>query len=356
MSEYESFSFPKFVLPSWQYAGIRSTDPLRYTASLYYDNGKFYFSPLNLTMIDTTVVDTIRANSSFSLNPGDVHGAEITKIFRNDDGDYYLVDSRSGCIHIIDGRNGDYLCSLIDVQGRFFSLETAAIVTQDDASMAMRKDGYYDIYIGQKWSGDFGLRRFLIGTDIVDPEMRYLTSVEYITLNFTLPARSRVNVKRIIDDQAGSFEYVKRGIIMEAGRKSIDVPTENAESIKIEVLPEGVNSYINCSVQQKEVYFTLQGLIRKNERSYNMPAEIVSLDLYPNPAQDNLQILVRSVTPGVYNMTIIDALGRTKYSHQISSASKYTTFSTYIRNLPPGMYSVIIHGEATRVFKSFIKN
>jgi hypothetical protein len=84
--------------------------------------------------------------------------------------------------------------------------------------------------------------------------------------------------------------------------------------------------------------------------------EKLSLTLYPNPANDILQISIEGVSSENYQLTISDIVGHVVQQHTLNSNALHATQTIDIRELATGIYQIEVLSAHGRVVEKFIKN
>jgi hypothetical protein len=77
-----------------------------------------------------------------------------------------------------------------------------------------------------------------------------------------------------------------------------------------------------------------------------------SVRLFPNPANDFVNIDVQGAAPETFYITLTDLIGQTLRTQQFIVNSQNTTTSLNLKGLTPGMYFVTVkNGDGQKVFK-----
>lgn len=89
----------------------------------------------------------------------------------------------------------------------------------------------------------------------------------------------------------------------------------------------------------------------------NVSAETFNLgiNLYPNPAKDNLTVELSFLTKNA-QLRIINVLGQTVFSEIVIASTGKTTKQINTSNLSKGIYSVVIESNSTKVIKKLVVN
>jgi photosystem II stability/assembly factor-like uncharacterized protein len=102
----------------------------------------------------------------------------------------------------------------------------------------------------------------------------------------------------------------------------------------------------------------------ENDGSYNYspirsvqfePKKRTEFDVYPNPTDDVLNIKFNSTTAQTVDFTLVNALGQTVYTYQLDSKEGDNLMYFYTKNLPSGIYTLIINQENVVSTKKIIK-
>jgi hypothetical protein len=83
---------------------------------------------------------------------------------------------------------------------------------------------------------------------------------------------------------------------------------------------------------------------------------LITLELFPNPVSDMLQVQLPSVRKETVQITITDAVGRTFYIKQQSLNEGNNAISIPVMQLSKGTYYLIIETQDGRQSKPFIKH
>ncbi|MFN3444373.1 MAG: T9SS type A sorting domain-containing protein, partial [Bacteroidia bacterium] len=69
------------------------------------------------------------------------------------------------------------------------------------------------------------------------------------------------------------------------------------------------------------------------------------ISVYPNPAEDVVNITVKELTNINYNVTITDITGKTVFNNQLNSMLNNNTASINISNFNKGMYFIYLSND-----------
>ncbi len=105
---------------------------------------------------------------------------------------------------------------------------------------------------------------------------------------------------------------------------------------------------------QRSGGFTLNVLAAIPTGVAELPA-IAELKLWPNPAQDELNISLNNSRPGITPVTVIDMTGRAVISEGHNMALGVNTLRLNTSDLQPGLYMVRIGNDARSVTHRFMK-
>ncbi|NQX92626.1 MAG: T9SS type A sorting domain-containing protein, partial [Flavobacteriales bacterium] len=97
---------------------------------------------------------------------------------------------------------------------------------------------------------------------------------------------------------------------------------------------------IECASERIPVTITVVGI--------EEISEINSLDVFPNPANENLNISLNMAEGGVLQMDLMDISGRTVQTRTINASSGTNTITENVSGLAPGLYQMrlMINGKA----------
>ena len=80
-----------------------------------------------------------------------------------------------------------------------------------------------------------------------------------------------------------------------------------------------------------------------------------SIRLYPDPATNYLTVNLVSETPGPASVSVLNGLGRSLFSQQLSLFKGLNTVSVPLGTLPPATYFLVIESQGRRLVKPFLK-
>ncbi|MFN5213292.1 MAG: T9SS type A sorting domain-containing protein [Bacteroidota bacterium] len=78
--------------------------------------------------------------------------------------------------------------------------------------------------------------------------------------------------------------------------------------------------------------------------------------VYPNPTSVYLNIAIHSSESSLYQIAIIDILGKTHIAQTVHVSEGLNHITIYVDNLPKGVYQVELINASEVSLKSFIKN
>jgi hypothetical protein len=120
-------------------------------------------------------------------------------------------------------------------------------------------------------------------------------------------------------------------------------------------------SYLDMSASSAVVYYRLKMVDLDGTATYSRviilknDVSLVSLSLFPNPAQDVLQVQLPSGKKQITQIAITDAAGKTVYAKAIHLSQGQNAISIPIQHLAPGTYHLISTTGEERQAKTFIK-
>jgi hypothetical protein len=82
---------------------------------------------------------------------------------------------------------------------------------------------------------------------------------------------------------------------------------------------------------------------------------LLTIQLFPNPVSDVLQVQIPSVKKETVTARITDATGRSVYVNQLPLAEGNNATSIPVQQLPTGTYYLVIDAKAGRQSRKFIK-
>ncbi|MEY3398586.1 MAG: hypothetical protein RL220_1180, partial [Bacteroidota bacterium] len=85
------------------------------------------------------------------------------------------------------------------------------------------------------------------------------------------------------------------------------------------------------------------------------PVITSEISTYPNPAENQLNIALAHVQPGMYTIELINALGQVVESSAINHQSEDSRYIIDVSTLSSGMYELRVIGEDIQLVRSVIK-
>lgn len=178
--------------------------------------------------------------------------------------------------------------------------------------------------------------------------------------------------------QMGEFTAVKKTYGIQLNWETIT--EQNASHFEIERSADGINfasiGQVNAigNSADKQLYSYLDGQPLPGTNLYRLKlidnsaaftysrvvavkngANLINIELFPNPASDILQVQLPSSQKETVNITITDAAGRSVYSRSLQVSQGNNAVSIPVQHFAKGTYYLIIDNKEGRRSKAFIK-
>ncbi|MFA0964519.1 T9SS type A sorting domain-containing protein [Roseivirga sp. BDSF3-8] len=127
----------------------------------------------------------------------------------------------------------------------------------------------------------------------------------------------------------------------------------SAQYVYLEILDPGVDNYTR--IPEWEIYGS-SGSRAELQPQPPLNNSLSSLMVYPNPAEDELNVRFGTPRQQPYSLSMVDITGREVYTESFDNADNSSSASVRVSNLKPGIYLLTVSGaEGTETIRCQVK-
>jgi len=86
-----------------------------------------------------------------------------------------------------------------------------------------------------------------------------------------------------------------------------------------------------------------------------MPSIMEQMKAFPNPVSDQVNLEIKSITSGLHQIRVLNAIGQQVYQRQVNLISGENQESIDLANLSQGVYTLQIQNEVQVIAQNIVK-
>ncbi len=160
----------------------------------------------------------------------------------------------------------------------------------------------------------------------------YGMAVANINCSITIPSITQ-NGDTLTSSAATTYQWLLNGNPISGANSQSYIPTESG-NYSVQTHDGGI-----CSATAQSVSVTISGIKNVNG--------VASIEIFPNPTNNNLNVLLRNVIPGIHTINIYNAIGQKIFE----IATGDNTLNLNVDELSSGLYFIKANGMIRKLVK-----